>query len=60
MKKTDIIVRVQDMHDNPMPQTCSKIKAQAMITKGEAVVVNEKPLTIRLTKPWSPKGMFYR
>lgn len=60
MKKKRILVRVQDMHGNPMPQTCSVTKARAMIAKGEAVLVEETPFTIRLTKPWSPKGMFYR
>ena len=32
-----------------------------MVAKGEAVwVETESKPTIQLTKPWSPKGMFYR
>lgn len=42
---------VQDMHGNPMAQDCTEIKARSMIESGEAVLVAEKPLTIRLTRP---------
>lgn len=57
----NLLYSMQDKHGNPLPQSCSKFKADAMIARGDAVLVKnaEKP-TIRLLKPWSPKGMFYR
>ena len=49
------------MHGVPLPQSCSSAKAESMAAKGEAVwVETESKPTIQLTKPWSPKGMFYR
>lgn len=59
-KKKTFFVRVQNLHGMPLPQSCSSAKAEAMVAEGEAVWVESaaKP-TIQLTKPWSPKGMFY-
>ena len=59
-RKKTFFVRVQNMHGLPLPQSCSLVKAKAMVAKGEAEWVQSaaKP-TIQLTKPWSPKGMFY-
>ena len=60
-KKKSFFVCVLNMHGVPLPQSCSSAKAEAMVAKGEAVwVETESKPTIQLTKPWSPKGMFYR
>ena len=60
-RKKSFFVCVLNMHGVPLTQSCSFAKAESMVAKGEAVwVETESKPTIQLTKPWSPKGMFYR
>ena len=54
-----LIVRVCHRFDIRKPVSYTHL--ESMVAKGEAVwVETESKPTIQLTKPWSPKGMFYR
>ena len=52
-----IFATIQDMHGNPMEESCSAFEAEELIRQGEATLVGEKPMTIRLTRPRSPEGL---